>query len=78
MNPSTLLKASKNQVEIAHTRNAMIKDGVALTKFFKWLEEEVATEHEVLLVRQRSFQVFPSNDNPTLLFFCCCYYYYSL
>lgn len=44
MNPSTLLKASKNQVEIAHTRNAMIKDGVALTKFFKWLEEEVATE----------------------------------
>ncbi|MEJ5054907.1 aminopeptidase P family protein [Sphingobacterium sp. MYb382] len=44
MNPSTLLKASKNQVEIAHTRSAMIKDGVALTKFFKWLEEEVPTE----------------------------------
>lgn len=41
MNPSTLLKAVKNEVEIGHTRNAMIKDGVALTKFFKWLEENV-------------------------------------
>ena len=44
MNPSTLLKASKNKVEVEHTRHAMVKDGVALTKFFKWLEEEVATE----------------------------------
>ncbi len=43
MNPSTLLKAIKNEVEVAHTRNAMINDGVALTKFFKWIEENVAT-----------------------------------
>ena len=43
MNPSTMLKAIKNNVEIEHTRNAMINDGVALTKFFKWLEENVAT-----------------------------------
>src|SRR5690606_26795681 len=43
LNPSTLLKAVKNETEIAHTRQAMIKDGVALTKFFKWLEENVAT-----------------------------------
>lgn len=43
MNPSTLLKAVKNKVELAHTRNAMRKDGVALTKFFKWLEENVAS-----------------------------------
>ncbi|SFS95096.1 aminopeptidase P family protein [Sphingobacterium wenxiniae] len=41
MNPSTLLKAVKNSVEIEHTRHAMIKDGVAMTKFFKWIEEEV-------------------------------------
>ncbi len=41
MNPSTLLKASKNEVEVAHTRNAMVKDGVAMTKFFKWIEAEV-------------------------------------
>ena len=43
MNPSTMLKAIKNNVEIGHTRNAMINDGVALTKFFKWLEENVAS-----------------------------------
>lgn len=43
MNPSTLLKASKNKTEIAHTRNAMVKDGVALTKFFKWVEAQVET-----------------------------------
>ena len=43
MNPSTLLKAIKNDVEIAHTRNAMINDGVALTRFFKWIEENVAS-----------------------------------
>jgi len=43
MNPSTLFKAVKNDVEITHTRNAMVKDGVAMTKFFKWVEEEVAS-----------------------------------
>ena len=44
INPSTQLKAVKNKTELAHTRNAMRKDGVALTKFFKWLEENVASE----------------------------------
>ncbi len=43
INPSTQLKAVKNKTELAHTRNAMRKDGVALTKFFKWLEENVAS-----------------------------------
>lgn len=42
INPSTSLKAVKNKVELAHTRQAMLKDGVALTKFFKWLEEHVS------------------------------------
>lgn len=43
LNPSTLLKAVKNEVELAHTRHAMVNDGVALTKFFKWVEENVAS-----------------------------------
>ena len=33
------LKAVKNETEIAHIRQAMIKDGVALTRFFRWLEQ---------------------------------------
>jgi len=40
-NPSTYLKAIKNEVEIANTRKAMIKDGAAMTKFFKWVKENV-------------------------------------
>lgn len=43
MNPSTMLKTIKNDTELAHERNAMINDGVALTKFFKWIEENVAS-----------------------------------
>ncbi len=43
LNPSNLLKAVKNEVELAHTRQAMINDGVAMTKFFKWVEENVAS-----------------------------------
>lgn len=34
----TLQKAIKNSFEINGTRNAMIKDGVALVRFFIWLE----------------------------------------
>lgn len=43
-NPTTCFKAIKNEVEIAHTRHTMLKDGVALTKFFKWLEETLVKE----------------------------------
>lgn len=41
VNPSTHLKAVKNEVEITHTKNVMVKDGVAMTRFFKWVEEQV-------------------------------------
>ncbi|MBP3943146.1 aminopeptidase P family protein [Sphingobacteriaceae bacterium WQ 2009] len=44
INPSTVLKGVKNAVEIAHTRKTMIYDGVALTKFFKWLTENIGKE----------------------------------
>jgi Xaa-Pro aminopeptidase len=38
-NPSTNLKAVKNSVELENTRVAMTKDGVAITRFLKWLSE---------------------------------------
>ncbi|NGF56274.1 aminopeptidase P family protein [Parapedobacter sp. SGR-10] len=44
INPSTCLKAIKNEVEIAHIRETMINDGVAMTRFFKWLEENLGKE----------------------------------
>jgi Xaa-Pro aminopeptidase len=44
INPSTSLKAIKNEVEIDHIRQTMANDGVAMTKFFKWLEESLGQE----------------------------------
>ena len=40
-NPSTNLKAIKNNTEIENTRVAMVKDGVAITKFLKWVKDNV-------------------------------------
>ncbi|MGB3342477.1 MAG: aminopeptidase P family protein [Aequorivita sp.] len=37
------LKAIKNETEIRGAKNCMVKDGVALTKFFIWLENELAS-----------------------------------
>ena len=35
------LKAQKNETEITHLRNTMVKDGVALLRAFRWLENEL-------------------------------------
>jgi Xaa-Pro aminopeptidase len=40
-NPSTNLKAVKNETELANTRTAMVKDGVAVTRFLKWITENI-------------------------------------
>lgn len=39
--PVDLMKSVKNETELAGFHNAMIKDGVALVKFYMWLEEAV-------------------------------------
>lgn len=41
MSPVFKLKSIKNETEMKGVRHAMIKDGVALTRFFMWLEENV-------------------------------------
>ena len=43
MSPVFKLKSIKNEVEMSGIRRAMAKDGVALTRFFMWLEENVAS-----------------------------------
>ena len=40
-NPTVFLKSIKNATEIENIRKAMVADGVALTRFFKWLEENI-------------------------------------
>ena len=44
--PVTLLKAIRNEQEIAGIHAAMQRDGVALVRFLKWLEESVSTGKE--------------------------------
>lgn len=36
------LKAIKNETEVGHIRNAMEKDGVALVRFYRWMEATLA------------------------------------
>lgn len=40
-NPTELMKAVKNPVEVDNTRKAHIKDGVAFTKFMYWLKTNI-------------------------------------
>lgn len=61
MNPSQMMKAIKNDVEIENSKNAHIKDGVAMTKFMYWLKknygkipmDEMSISHQVLQFRQQ-------------------------
>lgn len=41
VDPTTPLKAVKNQVEVDNTRNAHVKDAVAMCKFMYWLKKNV-------------------------------------
>jgi len=54
-NPVPLMKAIKNKTEILGFKSAMIKDGIALTRFYHWLEEEINCEEE-----------FTMNDDGTI------------
>lgn len=52
-NPSVLMKAIKNETEIKGAVNACIKDGIALTKFWYWLEKNSSDTHtEVSLAKK--------------------------
>ena len=61
MNPSQMMKAIKNDVEIENSKNAHIKDGVAMTKFMYWLKknygkipmDEMSISRQVLQFRQQ-------------------------
>lgn len=44
INPTTHLKSIKNSIEIANFKQAMINDGVAMTRFVKWLKENISLE----------------------------------
>ena len=45
MNPSTYLKAHKNETEIVNTKKIHIQDGVAIVKFMYWLKNNYKKEN---------------------------------
>lgn len=47
INPSTHLKAIKGAREISHIEDAMVEDGVALCRFFAWLEEALEQKQKI-------------------------------
>ena len=56
--PVALLKAIRNEQEIAGIHAAMQRDGVALVKFLKWLEEAVPSGKETELSVDRKLHEF--------------------
>ena len=56
--PVTLLKAIRNEQEIAGIHHAMQRDGVALVKFLKWLEASVLSGKETELSVYRKLHEF--------------------
>lgn len=47
ISPANHLKSIKNETEIKGFRNAVLKDGIAMTKFFFWLEKQLKAGEKV-------------------------------
>ncbi|MDL2255982.1 aminopeptidase P family protein [Parabacteroides sp. OttesenSCG-928-K15] len=45
--PANQLKSIKNETEVKGFRNALVKDGIALTRFYIWLEKKMAADERV-------------------------------
>jgi Xaa-Pro aminopeptidase len=64
MSPVFRLKSIKNEVEMEGVRRAMIKDGVALTRFFMWLEKNVEKEEiSEISLSQKLFDFRSEQEN---------------
>lgn len=53
-----LMKAIRNRIEIDNLYRAMIKDGVAMVKFLKWLDTEADIYHETEMSVDRQLHAF--------------------
>lgn len=58
VSPVTSLKAIRNEQEIAGIHAAMQRDGIALVKFLKWLEEAVPSGKETEISVDRKLHAF--------------------
>lgn len=63
INPSTHLKSVKNQTEVINFRQAMVKDGVAMTRFVKWLKENIGQEQITELSASKKLAAFRAEQD---------------
>ena len=58
MDITTKLKANKNETEIENQRNAYIKDGAALVKFFHWIDKTIGVDEITELSTETKLESF--------------------
>lgn len=66
-NITTHLKAIKNEVEISNIRKAMLKDGIALTKFLMWLEANLGEQQITEMSAAEKLESFRKEQGNYLL-----------
>ena len=62
VNPTTLMKAVKNETEIGHLHQTMVYDGIALVRFFHWLEKNIGKEKITEISASDKIQSFRSEQ----------------
>ena len=61
--PIALLKSIKNETQLAGTREAMIRDGVALVRFFRWLEQNIDSGQVTEITVAEKLREYRSQQN---------------
>lgn len=62
VNPTTLMKAIKNETEMGHLHQTMVYDGIALVNFFHWLEKNIGKETITEISASEKIQQFRSEQ----------------
>lgn len=58
LNLTSIMKSIKNEIEIKNSKNAYVKDGIALVKFFNWVERGVKTGNITEMVASKKLLSF--------------------
>lgn len=62
-NPVALIKSMKSEEELANMRNSQVRDGVAMVKFIKWLEEAVRAGEASEITAEEKLREFRSQQD---------------
>ena len=61
--PIAMFKAIKNEVQIAGMRRAMVRDGVALVRFFRWLDSSIDAGKATEMSAAQQLRQFRAEQN---------------